>query len=299
MSDQQKQAPVKSSDDAGREKRLVGVKFKNAGKTYFFDSCGLELCFSEPVIVETENGLAMARIVTPVFLIPLAQCPSDLKPVVRKASRSDLEREKKNREREAQAYRFCMVRIKGKNLEMKLVRVEYLHDGSRAIFYYTADQRVDFRDLVKDLAHELHTRIEMRQIGVRDESKMIGGLGNCGRILCCASFLTEFSPVSVRMAKDQCLAMNPAKVSGICGRLMCCLSYEHPIYQELMKKMPKRGSAVDTPDGKGTVLDLNPILQTVLVQLEETIKNYKADQVKEIAPPREAEIPEEIKNLEG
>jgi cell fate regulator YaaT (PSP1 superfamily) len=279
--------------------KVVGICFQRGGKVYDFDAGHFVLNPGDPVIVETENGLAMARIVTPVFAIPLEQCPSDLKPVVRKASRSDQEREKKNRERESHAHRFCMLRIKDKRLDMKLVRVEYLHDGSRAIFYYTADQRVDFRDLVKDLAHELHTRIEMRQIGVRDESKMIGGLGNCGRILCCASFLTEFSPVSVRMAKDQCLAMNPAKVSGICGRLMCCLSYEHPIYQELMKKMPKRGSAVDTPDGKGTVLDLNPILQTVLVQLEETIKNYKADQVKEIAPPRETEIPEEIKNLEG
>jgi cell fate regulator YaaT (PSP1 superfamily) len=210
-----------------------------------------------------------------------------------------MERERKNRDREYQAYRTCMDRINQRNLDMKLVRVEYLHDGSRAIFYYTAEQRVDFRELVKDLAHELHTRIEMRQIGVRDESKLIGGLGNCGRILCCASFLTEFSPVSVRMAKDQCLAMNPAKVSGLCGRLMCCLSFEHPVYQELLNKMPKRGSSVDTPDGRGAVLDMNPILQTVLVQLADTIKNFKAAQVKEIAPPKEADIPEELKNLEG
>jgi len=282
-----------------KEKRLVGVKFRTAGKTYFFDSCGLELIFSDMVVVETENGLAMGRIATPCFTIPGEQCPSDLKPVVRKAMRSDLERERKNREREHQAFRSCQSRIKQRGLDMKLVRVEFLHDGSRAIFYYTADQRVDFRELVKDLAHELHTRIEMRQIGVRDESKLVGGLGNCGRILCCASFLTDFSPVSVRMAKDQCLAMNPAKVSGVCGRLMCCLSFEHPVYQELLEKMPKRGSAVDTPEGRGTVLDLNPILQTVLVQLAEATKNFQAGQVKEIAPPKESEIPEELKNLEG
>jgi cell fate regulator YaaT (PSP1 superfamily) len=293
------QAPASARPEPARERRLVGVKFRTAGKTYFFDSCGLELVYSEPVIVETENGLALGKVATACFTIPVEQCPPDLKPVVRKASRSDLERERKNRERENQAFRACQAKIRQRGLEMKLVRVELLHDGSRAIFYYTADQRVDFRELVKDLAHELHTRIEMRQIGVRDESKLVGGLGNCGRILCCASFLTDFSPVSVRMAKDQCLAMNPSKVSGLCGRLMCCLSYEHPVYQELLGKMPKRGSSVDTPEGKGTVLDLNPILQTVLVQLPETVKNFQAVQVKEIAPPKESAIPEELKNLEG
>jgi len=297
MTEEQKNRPT--TTDGQKEKRLVGAKFRCAGKTYFFESGSLELCFGDSVIVETENGLAMARIVTPVFSIPNEQCPKELKPVIRKATYGDMDRERKNRERERQAFALCLDRIKSRNLDMKLVKVEYLHDGSRSIFYYTAEQRVDFRDLVKDLAHELHTRIEMRQIGVRDESKLVGGLGNCGRIVCCASFLTEFSPVSVRMAKDQCLAMNPAKVSGVCGRLMCCLSFEHPVYQELLAKMPKRGSSVETPDGKGVVLDLNPLLKTVLVQLEESLKNYQADQVREIAPPAEHEIPEELKNLEG
>jgi len=295
----QPSAQARPAQPEPKEKLLVGIKFRCAGKTYFFDSCGNQLCFSDPVIVETENGLALGRVVTPCFAIPREQWPENLKPVIRKASRQDMERERKNREREARALRSCQDRVKQRNLDMKLVRVEYLHDGSRAVFYYTADQRVDFRELVKDLAHELHTRIEMRQIGVRDESKLVGGIGSCGRVLCCASFLTEFSPVSVRMAKDQCLAMNPAKVSGLCGRLMCCLSFEHPVYQELLAKMPKRGSSVDTPEGKGMVLDLNPIMQTVLVQLQESVKNFKAGEVKEIAPPRESEVPEELKNLEG
>ncbi len=281
-----------------REKRLVGVKFRTAGRTYFFEARDQEFCFGDQVIVETENGSAMARIITPAFLIPLDQCPKDLKPVLRKANRNDLEREKKNREREERAYEYCVARIKERNVDMKLVRVEYLHDGSRVIFYYTAGQRVDFRDLVKDLAHDLHTRIEMRQIGVRDEAKLIGGLGNCGRGLCCASFLTEFASVSVKMVKDQNLAMNPAKVSGVCGRLMCCLAYEHCVYQELLGKMPRKGSAVDTPAGRGRVVDLNPLAHQVTVQLEDGQKNFKCEQVKEVAPPAEPEGPEDLKGLE-
>jgi len=287
-----------SDQGPGKEKRLVGVKFRPAGKTYFFDVGAQEYCFGDRVIVETENGLVLARIITPVCSIPIAECPKDLKPVLRKANHNDMEREKKNREREKKAFGFCLSRIQEKKLEMKLVQVEFLHDGSRAIFYYTAAQRVDFRELVKDLALELHTRIEMRQIGVRDESKLVGGIGNCGRVLCCASFLTEFASVSVKMVKDQNLAMNPAKVSGVCGRLMCCLAYEHCIYQELIGRMPRRGSSVETPEGKGKVIDLNPLVHQVTVQLEEGIKNFKSEEVKEIAPPPEPEIPEELKKLE-
>ena len=296
MSEQsQKPEPEKGGP---REKRLVGIKFRTAGRTYFFDAREQECCFGDQVVVETENGSALARIITPVFALPLEQCPRDLKPVLRKANRADLERERKNREREDRAYDFCVARIKERNLDMKLVRVEYLHDGSRVIFYYTAAQRVDFRDLVKDLAHDLHTRIEMRQIGVRDESKLIGGLGNCGRPLCCASFLTEFASVSVKMVKDQNLAMNPAKVSGVCGRLMCCLAYEHCVYQELLAKMPRKGSKVDTPAGRGKVVDLNPLVHQVTVLLEDGQKNFPTEQVKEVAPPAEPEPAEELKELE-
>jgi len=304
MSEEKKDSQISAGSGEKKEKRLVGIKFHPAGKTYFFDALEHELCFSDPVIVETENGLAFARVVTPVCAFPREQCPPNLKPVVRKAGRTDMEREKKNREREADALKLCLERIKSRELNMKLVRVEYLHDGSRAIFYYTAEQRVDFRELVKDLAHELHTRIEMRQIGVRDESKLVGGIGNCGREVCCASFLTEFSPVSVKMAKDQCLAMNPSKVSGLCGRLICCLAFEHPLYQELLKGMPALGSVVETPEGKGKVLELNPIFQTVSVQLDEGIKKFPGSQVKELEPAPKpelaepAEVPEELKKLE-
>ena len=282
------------------EKRLVGVKFKPAGKTYFFSAENQELNFGDWVLVETEMGLAMARVVTPVFSLPAQQCPKDLKPVVRKASRSDFERDRKNREREKKAFEFCLERIKARGLNMKLVRVEYMHDGSRAIFYYTAEQRVDFRELVKDLARQLHTRIEMRQIGVRDEAKLIGAVGNCGRVVCCASFLTEFSPVSVRMAKDQNLAMNPAKVSGVCGRLMCCLTFEHPLYQELLEKMPQKGSYVSTPEGEARVVELNPLFQRVTVEFEDgRQKSFPADEIKELIPAgEEPEIPEELKELE-
>jgi len=298
MSEQEKKNEQQTTTSTQGEKRLVGVKFRPASKTYFFNAGTQDYCYGDMVIVETENGIALARVVTPVCAIPAEQCPKDLKPVLRKATRADMEREKKNREREEIAFRFCETRIQDRKLDMKLVRVEYLHDGSRAIFYYTSAQRVDFRELVKDLAQELHTRIEMRQIGVRDESKLVGGLGNCGRALCCASFLTEFTSVSVKMVKDQNLAINPAKVSGLCGRLMCCLAYEHPLYQELLAKIPRKGSSVDTPDGKGKVVDLNPLANKVTVQFEEGIKTFKADQVKEIAPPPESEIPEEIKELE-
>ncbi len=289
----------KKSTGEQKEKRLVGVKFKTAGKTYFFEAGSEELKFGDFVLVETEQGLAMARVVTPVFSLPVEQCPEDLKPVIRKATRADLEREKKNREREARAFEFCLERIKARGLNMKLVKVEYMHDGSRVIFYYTAEQRVDFRELVKDLAHKLHTRIEMRQIGVRDEAKLVGGIGNCGRVLCCASFLTEFNSVSVRMAKDQNLAMNPAKVSGVCGRLMCCLTFEHPLYQELLEKMPRKGSYVETPEGEGKVIELNPLFQRLTVEFEDgRQKSFPADQVKEIKPGEEEEMPEELKELE-
>ncbi len=296
MSDQEKPTPPVTEEL--KEKRLVGVKFRHAGKTYFFEAGRNEYCYGDMVIVETESGLSLARIITPVCLIPLTQCPKNLRQVLRKATRGDLERAEKNREREGRAFEFCQSRIHEHKLDMKLVRVEYLHDGSRAIFYYTAAQRVDFRELVKDLAHDLHTRIEMRQIGVRDESKLIGGLGSCGRVLCCASFLTEFASVSVKMVKDQNLAMNPAKVSGLCGRLMCCLAFEHCIYQELIGQMPRKGSSVETPEGKGRVVDLNPLSYSVTVALEEGIKNFKTDQVKEITPPPESDIPDELKKLE-
>lgn len=284
--------------------RVIGVKFRRAGKTYFFNAGYLRFNIGEQVIVETDRGLGLVRVVTPVVEIAGERLPADLKKVIRKAHWNDLERDRKNKEREAEALKLCSDRIHGRNLPMKLVQVEYLHDASKAIFYFTAESRVDFRDLVKDLAHQLHTRIEMRQIGVRDESKLIGGLGPCGREACCTAFLSDFSPVSVRMAKDQNLAMNPTKVSGLCGRLMCCLAYEHPLYQELIKKMPKKGKCFQCSQGNCRVVDLNILTQKVMVELESgkitsvpVTELRKLDRAPEGAPAQETEEEEELSDL--
>jgi len=247
---------------------LVGVKFKRAGKTYTFNAVSLRFSIGEQVIVETDRGLGLARVVTPGAQVASKDLAGDIKRVIRKANWNDFERDRKNKEREKEAQHLCVERILQRGLNMKLVRVEYLHDASKAIFYFTAEQRVDFRDLVKDLARQLHTRIEMRQIGVRDEAKICGGIGPCGRVVCCMTFLTEFSPVSVRMAKDQNLAMNPAKVSGLCGRLMCCLAYEHKLYVENIKGMPKKGKQVSCKYGPCRVIDLNILCRQALCELE-------------------------------
>ncbi len=224
--------------------RLVLVRFQPAGRHYHFDAMDLELKTGSKVVVETDRGRAMATVVTPPAEIPDEQAPDGLKSLLRLATEEDLALSEKNGAREKDAYRYCLDRIHDRKMEMKLVRAEYAFDGSKIIFYFTADGRVDFRELVKDLAHYFHTRIEMRQIGVRDEAKLVGGLGVCGRELCCRSFLTEFNPVSVKMAKEQGLALNPGKISGQCGRLLCCLSYEYETYRCLRKGMPKCGKKV-------------------------------------------------------
>ncbi len=219
-------------------KNIVGIRFKQASKIYNFDSAGLDLKPGAIVIVEVEKGLGMGTVVRG----PREQNPAKgqkLKKVIRKAGAVDMERRGFNSEREDEAFWICRKKIKRYKLPMKLVKVEYLFDSSKAIFYFTSDTRVDFRELVKDLASEFHTRIEMRQIGVRDEAKMIGGLGPCGRILCCAAFLSDFEPVTIKMAKEQNLALNPVKISGICGRLMCCLSFEHHAYKKGGRKAKK------------------------------------------------------------
>ncbi len=257
-----------SSSSSGMH-RLVGIKFKVAGKTHYFDTGTLLFNIGEKVVVESDKGLGMGRVVTLVREVPAEQVPPDTRKIIRRANWNDLERQRKNREREREAFVHCKDRIHERNLDMKLIRVEYLHDASKAIFYYTAQQRVDFRDLVKDLAHRLHTRIEMKQIGVRDEAKLIGALGNCGRYLCCSTFLSDFTPVSVRMAKDQNLAMNPAKVSGVCGRLMCCLAYEYETYEEMLRNLPKKGRWVLCPKGRGRIIDINIFTKKAQVILED------------------------------
>jgi len=224
--------------------RIVPLKFQQAGRQYDFNALSLELKAGDKVIVETDRGRAMAIVVIPPREIPKSKAPEGLKNILRISTEEDLALAETNSAREKTARSFCKERIHERKLEMKLVRAEYAFDGSKIIFFFTADGRIDFRELVKDLAHHFHTRIEMRQIGVRDEAKLVGGLGICGRELCCCSFLTQFNPVSVKMAKEQGLALNPTKISGQCGRLLCCLGYEYETYIELKKGMPKCGKKV-------------------------------------------------------
>ena len=246
--------------------RIVPLKFQQAGRQYKFNAQSLELKAGDKVIVETDRGRAMAIVVIPPREIPDNEAPEGLKSILRTATEEDLALAETNTSREKDAYRHCVERIKSRKLEMKLVRAEYAFDGSKIIFYFTADGRIDFRELVKDLAHYFHTRIEMRQIGVRDEAKLVGGLGICGRELCCSSFLTQFNPVSVKMAKEQGLALNPTKISGQCGRLLCCLGYEFETYTQLKKGMPKQGKKVMWQDRECEVTHQNILRQQVTLR---------------------------------
>lgn len=249
--------------------RLATIEFGYGGRLYDFSCDGLELHRDDRVIVETEKGKGLGRVVAEPREVHEEQLPENLKRVLRKALPEDLEAARRNATREKDAFAFCLRKIAERNMQMKLVRVEYLFDGSKAIFYFTADGRVDFRDLVKDLAHQFHTRIEMRQIGVRDEAKMVGGIGICGRELCCSSFLREFDPVSVKMAKEQNLALNPSKISGQCGRLLCCLGYEYETYCTLKKCLPKCGKHVQCCGVSGEVVKMNILEGTVTVRTDE------------------------------
>ncbi|NVN89450.1 MAG: stage 0 sporulation family protein [Desulfuromonadales bacterium] len=249
--------------------RIVTLQFSTAGKLYDFNAGDLELAPRDRVLVETERGVAIATVVTAPVVRSDEETPGDLTPVMRIATQEDLESLKRNARKEKDAYDFCNKRIMERGMQMKLVRVEYLFDGSKAVFYFTADGRVDFRVLVKDLAHTFHTRIEMRQIGVRDESKMVGGIGICGRELCCCSWLRDFQPVSVKMAKEQNLALNPSKISGQCGRLLCCLDYEYDTYCSLRKTLPKCGKRVCTDSVTGVVDKLNILTGNITLKLDD------------------------------
>jgi len=245
--------------------RLVSISFHTAGKVFDFDAKELELSLGDTVVVETERGRALGKVVREVREIEPKDAPPKLKEVIRMAEEADLEMCDGNDEREAEALKFCQQRVTDRKMEMKLVRAEYLFDGSKIIFYFTADGRVDFRELVRDLAQHFRTRIEMRQIGVRDEAKLVGGLGVCGRELCCCSHLRNFAPVSVKMAKAQGLALNPAKISGQCGRLLCCLAYEYETYNEMRKSLPKCGKKVQLESGTAEVIALDVLAQKMTV----------------------------------
>jgi cell fate regulator YaaT (PSP1 superfamily) len=248
--------------------RLVSVKFRTAGRLYDFHAGDFNLSPGDRVVLETDRGRTLGTVVHPPREIPRTEAPDNLKSVIRPATEEDLTLALNFTAREKEAYRFCRQRIQDRRMEMKLVRAEYLFDGSKIIFYFTADGRVDFRELVKDLAHYFHTRIEMRQIGVRDEAKLVGGTGICGRELCCCTFLTEFAPVSVKMAKEQGLALNPNKISGQCGRLLCCLAYEFETYCSLKKGLPKCGRKVHVNGVEGEVVDQSVLAQKVKVKME-------------------------------
>lgn len=250
--------------------QVVGVRFKRAGKIYYFDPAETEIEVGDPVIVETTRGVECGEVVVKPKQVTESEIVAPLKKVIRKAMPVDLKQVEINQAKEKEAYQVCTKKIEEHGLPMKLVDVEYTFDANKIIFYFTADGRIDFRELVKDLAAVFRTRIELRQIGVRDEAKMLGGLGSCGRALCCSSFLGEFDPVSIRMAKDQNLSLNPTKISGICGRLMCCLKYESEAYEKERAGYPDIGTPVITPAGEGKIFAINILKKSVSVELRES-----------------------------
>lgn len=263
---------------------VIGVRFKNVGKVYYFAPGEHTLKIGDKVIVETARGIECGEVAMGNKEVAEEEIPQPLKNVIRVATQEDLTHVAENAAREKSAFAICSKKIEAHKLEMKLVDVEYTFDNSKILFYFTADGRVDFRELVKDLASVFRTRIELRQIGVRDEAKMLGGLGVCGRPLCCSTFLGGFQPVSIKMAKEQGLSLNPVKISGTCGRLMCCLKYEQEAYQDLLRSTPTVNSLVMTPEGRGVVTDVNLLTGILHIKLENeqdaVVRTYPVNQVK-------------------
>ena len=265
---------------------VIGVRFRAAGKIYYFDPADRQIKIGDHVIVETARGIEYGYVVLGNREVDEIKVIPPLKPVIRMATDEDRAIEAKNKEKEKEAFKICQEKIKKHNLEMKLIDAEYTFDNNKVLFYFTADGRIDFRELVKDLASVFKTRIELRQVGVRDETKILGGIGICGRPLCCHSYLSEFIPVSIKMAKEQNLSLNPTKISGVCGRLMCCLKNEEETYEVLNSKLPGIGDTVTTADGlRGEVHSVNVLRQTVKVIVvvdkdEKEIREYKVDQLK-------------------
>ena len=265
--------------------KVIGVRFRTAGKIYYFDPLQFQIKRGDHVIVETARGIEFGTVMSEISEVEEEKVVQPLKPVLRIATQRDLEQEASNKEKEKQALRICQEKIQKHGLEMKLIDAEYTFDNNKVLFYFTADGRIDFRELVKDLASVFKTRIELRQIGVRDETKIMGGIGICGRPLCCHTFLSEFAPVAIKMAKEQNLSLNPTKISGVCGRLMCCLKNEEETYEELNRRLPNVGDRVTTDDGlKGEVHSVNVLRQLVKVLVddgeEKEIREYKVEQLK-------------------
>lgn len=284
---------------------VIGVRFKSTGKVYYFDPGGETLKKGSMAIVETARGVECGEVAMENTEVRDSAIIQPLRKLIRPATPEDLLVVEENHRKEKSAFKACEKRIAARGLEMKLVDVEYTFDNSKILFYFTADGRVDFRELVKDLAGMFRTRIELRQIGVRDEAKMLGGIGICGRPFCCGSFLGGFQPVSIKMAKEQGLSLNPVKISGACGRLMCCLKYEQEAYQDLLKNTPKVNAIVSTPDGKGVVIDQNLLTRKLTVRLDKdpdaAPKVYTVDQVKLLRDGRvkiDKKELEQLKDLE-
>lgn len=282
---------------------VVGVRFKEVGKIYYFDPDNTSLEAGDMVIVETTRGVECGQVAMPNRSIDDESVVHPLKKLIRKATPEDINHVAENKKKEKEAFEICEKKIAAHKLEMKLVDVEYTFDNNKILFYFTADGRVDFRSLVKDLAAVFRTRIELRQIGVRDEAKMLGGLGICGRPFCCSAFLGEFQPVSIKMAKEQGLSLSPVKISGTCGRLMCCLKYEQDAYLDLLKTTPKIGAIVNTPDGKGVVVDQNLLTGELKVRMDKepaaAPASFKADEVKVIKDAQIRLDKKEIEQLKG
>lgn len=290
--------------------KVIGVRFRTAGKIYYFDPGKLEVKRNDHVIVETARGIEYGTVVGDPREVEEDKVVQPLKAVLRVATQKDDEQEAENKKKEKEAYHICLEKIRKHDLQMKLIDAEYTFDNNKVLFYFTADGRIDFRELVKDLASVFKTRIELRQIGVRDETKILGGIGICGRPLCCHTHLSEFAPVSIKMAKEQNLSLNPTKISGVCGRLMCCLKNEEEIYEDLNRKLPNVGDFVTTEDGlKGEVHSVNVLRQLVKVIVdlgdEKEIQEYKVEQIRfkrrhgknRKADPNEAEL-KELEKLE-
>jgi len=281
---------------------IVGIRFKNAGKIYYFDPDGEKLVVGDPAIVETARGVEFGWTELSNRLVEDEDVVQPLKKIIRKASHTDIEQEGTNRLKEREALSICLQKIQDRGLKMKLIDVELTFDLNKIIFYFTADGRVDFRELVKDLAAIFRMRIELRQIGVRDEAKIMSGIGICGRGLCCSKFLSEFQPVSIKMAKDQNLSLNPTKISGICGRLMCCLKYEEETYEYLNHGLPHEGDLIDTADGKGEVLSINVLRRIVKAAVRKRAQDapvigyYPVEQIKVVRSSKNKE--NEIENSE-
>ena len=285
---------------------VIGVRFKEGGKVYYFDPNGIQMKKGDMAIVETARGVECGEVAMENREIEDKDIVHPLKKMIRKATQGDLKKVEENRKKERHAFEICEKKILDHKLEMKLVDVEYTFDNNKILFYFTADGRVDFRELVKDLASVFRTRIELRQIGVRDEAKMMGGLGICGRPFCCTSFLGEFQPVSIKMAKEQGLSLNPVKISGTCGRLMCCLKYEQAAYSDLLRTTPKNGAVVNTPEGRGVVVDVNLLTGMLKVRMDRAPEaapmSFHAKQVKVIKDSQikvAKEEVEKLKDLEG